>query len=187
MKKILVVIDCQKDFIDGALANTEAQNKVPNIVQKIEEFDGDAIIYTLDTHDENYLESKEGQHLPVMHCVRGTDGWQLNDDIAAAIEGAVNREILINVDEKPTFGSFALPILVKNVVGEDDFEITMVGFCTDICVISNALILKASYFNQGEIYVDASCCAGVTVESHNAALKAMEMCQINVINKEEEE
>jgi nicotinamidase-related amidase len=186
MKKILIVVDAQNDFIDGALANNEAQDRVPNIVQKIEEFDGDAIFYTLDTHDETYLNTKEGEHLPIMHCIRSTEGWELNYDVAAAIEGAVNRNILINVVEKYTFGSLALPVLVKRVVGEEDFEIQIVGFCTDICVIANALILKTSYYNQGEIYVDASCCAGTTVEAHNAALAVMESCQINVINKEEE-
>jgi nicotinamidase-related amidase len=182
MKKILIVIDCQKDFIDGSLSNEEAQKKVPNIVKKIEEFDGDAIIYTLDTHEENYLETKEGEKLPVAHCIRNTEGWMLNDAIADAIDKKVKEGTTVDVVEKPTFGSFELPIEVRALVGNDEFEAEFVGFCTDICVVSNALILKAAAFETGNIYVDGTYCAGVTPESHHAALLTMQMCQINVSN-----
>ena len=184
MKKVLIVIDCQKDFIDGSLANPEAQEKVPNIVKKINEFNGDAIIFTLDTHEENYLETKEGKNLPFVHCVKGTEGWELNDDIATAINEAVKRGVTVDVVEKPTFGSFNLPLRVKNIVGDEEFEAEFVGFCTDICVVSNALILKAAAYEIANIIVDASCCAGVTHDSHRAAITAMEMCQITVVNKD---
>lgn len=181
MKKILIVIDCQKDFIDGSLANPEAQKKVPNIVKKINEFDGDAIIYTLDTHSEDYLETKEGEKLPVVHCVEDTDGWALNDDIATAIDSAVKRGMTVDVIKKPTFGSFELPLSVKDIVDGDEFEAEFVGFCTDICVVSNALILKAAAYETATITVDSNCCAGVTPEKHEAALETMRSCQINVI------
>lgn len=181
MKEILIVIDCQNDFISGSLANEEAQKKVKNIVRKIDTFNGDAIIYTMDTHEENYLGTKEGEKLPVIHCVKGTEGWQLNTEIADAIDRAVKREVLVNVIEKPTFGSFDLPIAVKDVVGDEEFYAEFVGFCTDICVVSNALILKAAAFATGNIAVDASCCAGVTIAKHNSALDTMRSCQIDVI------
>lgn len=184
-KKILVLIDCQNDFIDGSLANPEAQKKVKNIVKKVDEFDGDAIIYTMDTHDENYLESAEGKKLPVTHCIKYTDGWILNDDIANAITRAVAREITVVVIQKPTFGSFDVPVEVKKIVGDDEADVEIVGFCTDICVVSNALILKAAAYEGVNITIDASCCAGVTVEKHRAALETMKSCQINVINEDE--
>ena len=183
MKKVLIVIDCQNDFIDGTLANPEAQKKVPNIVKKIDEFDGDAIIYTLDTHQDDYLETKEGKKLPYTHCVQYTDGWQLSDDIANAITRALGRGITVDTIEKPTFGSFDVPVEVKKLVGEEDFEAEFVGFCTDICVVSNALILKAAAYESANIIVDASCCAGVTVEKHNAALETMRSCQISVVGE----
>lgn len=182
-KKILVLIDCQKDFIDGSLANPEAQKKVKNIVKKVDEFDGDAIIYTLDTHEEDYLETKEGKLLPVEHCIEREDGWNLNDDIANAITRAVKRDIIVDVVKKPTFGSFQLPLEIKRIVGEEEFDVEFVGFCTDICVISNVLILKAAAYEIANITVDANCCAGVTVEKHLAALETMKSCQINVINE----
>lgn len=169
MKKTLIVIDMQNDFIDGALGTKEAQAIVPNVKKKIEEYKarGDEIIFTRDTHFENYLKTNEGKHLPVEHCIRGTHGWHISDDIG----NGVGYEVI----DKITFG--------YNGWGEYYFEeIELVGLCTDICVVSNALILKAA-FPDADITVDASCCAGVTPESHQAALTTMKMCQINVIGE----
>lgn len=181
MKKILVVIDCQNDFIDGSLRNEEAIKAVPNIVKKIESFKGDNILVTRDTHDANYLETAEGKKLPVVHCVNGTGGWYLNADIAKALhQKELREECLVGYLNKPTFGSFKLAEFIGAI--KDDLEIEFVGFCTDICVVSNALMVKAAVYDHAEISVDASCCAGVTPESHQAALTTMQMCQINIVN-----
>ena len=181
MKKILVVIDCQNDFIDGSLRNEEAIKTVPNIVKKIESFKGDNILVTRDTHDENYLTTKEGEKLPFVHCVNGTSGWYLNADIAKALhQKELREECLVGYLNKPTFGSFKLAEFIGSI--KDDLEIEFVGFCTDICVISNVLMVKAATYENAEIFVDASCCAGVSVERHNAALLAMKSCQINITN-----
>ncbi len=174
MKHILVVVDIQKDFVDGALGTKEAVSMIENAVKKIREFEGE-IFVTYDTHFENYMETAEGAKLPVPHCVKGTAGWELDKNIAKALEDKSFTSV-----EKLTFGSVELPELVKKTVGDEDFDITLIGLCTDICVVSNALILKAN-FPEKEIYVDASSCAGVTVDSHDAALTTMKMCQINVI------
>lgn len=174
MKHILVVVDIQKDFVDGALGTKEAVAITEPAAEKIEKFVGD-IFVTYDTHFENYMDSAEGKKLPVPHCIKGTEGWELDSKIAKALENKSFKTV-----EKLTFGSAELPKLVKDTVGEEDFDITVIGLCTDICVVSNALILKAN-FPEKEIYVDSSCCAGVTVDSHNAALTTMKMCQINVI------
>ena len=176
MKKILVVVDIQKDFVDGALGTPEAVAIIDNAVNKIENFDG-KIFVTFDTHSENYMETAEGKKLPVPHCIKGTDGWKLNDRISAAL---LNKGC--TAVEKLTFGSVQLPSLIKNEVGDEDFSIELIGLCTDICVVSNALILKAN-FPEKEVSVDASCCAGVTPATHNAALETMKMCQINVIGQ----
>ena len=173
MKKILVVVDIQKDFVDGALGTAEACAIVDNAVKKIQDFDG-KIFVTFDTHFENYMDTAEGKKLPVPHCIKGTDGWKLNDKISAALHNKGCTAV-----EKLTFGSIELPALIKEYVGDDDFSVELIGLCTDICVVSNALILKAN-FPEKEISVDSSCCAGVTPESHNAALTTMKMCQINV-------
>lgn len=175
MRKILVVVDMQKDFVDGALGSAEAQDIVDNVVNKINNFEGE-IIVTYDTHQENYMETREGKYLPVPHCIKDTDGWSLNEKVEKAILGKGVTRI-----EKPTFGSVELVDLLSDV-DEKDTEITLVGLCTDICVVSNAMLLKANY-PEMDITVDASCCAGVTPESHNAALTTMKMCQINVINE----
>ena len=175
MKKLLIVVDMQKDFVDGALGSKEAVAIVDNVVNKINTFDGD-IIVTYDTHSENYMETREGKKLPVPHCIKGTDGWELDKKVQSALDGKDYITI-----EKPTFGSVDLPQIIEENYG-DDVEITLVGLCTDICVVSNAMLLKASFI-ENEIYVDASCCAGVTPESHIAALATMKMCQINVINE----
>lgn len=165
MKKTLIVVDMQNDFIDGSLGTKEAQAIVGNVKKKIGEYQarGDEIIFTRDTHQEDYLETPEGKKLPVKHCIYGTKGWK----IAEGLE--VPEGIYI---DKPTFGWVRW--------NERSFEeIELVGLCTDICVVSNALILKAM-FPEAEITVDASCCAGVTPDTHRAALETMKMCQIQV-------
>lgn len=174
MKHFLVVVDIQNDFVNGALGTKEAVDIIDSCVNKIKNFDGE-IIVTYDTHSENYLNTKEGEKLPVVHCVKGTVGWELNEKVSKALE---NKNY--TVVEKPTFGSVELPDVIKNSAGENDFDITLIGLCTDICVVSNALILKANFLSS-EIYVDSSCCAGVSVATHNAALDTMRCCQINVI------
>ena len=174
MKKILVVVDMQKDFVDGALGTSEAVAIVDNVVNKIEKFDGD-IIVTYDTHFESYMETQEGKNLPVPHCIKGTDGWQLDSKVQAALANKAYRVI-----EKPTFGSTELPEYIKVNYSNTEVEFELIGLCTDICVVSNALMLKANFI-ESKVSVDASCCAGVTVDSHNAALTTMKMCQVNVI------
>ena len=178
MRKVLVVVDMQKDFVDGALGSNEAVAIVDNVVNKINEFDGE-IIVTYDTHQENYMETREGKYLPVPHCIKDTDGWRLNRKVLDAIN--LNIKKLNTSLEKPTFGSTEL-VEVFRGVDEKDTEVTLIGLCTDICVVSNAMLLKAN-FPEMNIVVDASCCAGVTVESHNAALTTMKMCQIDVIGE----
>ncbi len=173
MKKILVVVDMQKDFVDGALGSKEAVAIVDNVVEKIKEFDGD-IIVTYDTHPENYMETQEGKNLPVPHCIKGTDGWKLDAKVQAAVDKKGFKAI-----EKPTFGSTELPEYIKANYNPDDIEIELIGLCTDICVVSNALLIKANFL-ETKVSVDARCCAGVTPESHKAALATMKMCQVNV-------
>ncbi len=174
MKHFLVVVDIQNDFVDAALGTNEAVGIIPAASQKIKNFGGE-IFVTFDTHFENYLETNEGKNLPVKHCIKGTKGWDLNPEIAAAISGKEYTAV-----EKLTFGSTELPRLIEKAANGEDFDITLIGLCTDICVVSNALILKAN-FPEKEIIVDKSCCAGVTVDTHNAALKTMQMCQIKVV------
>ncbi|MBE6713752.1 MAG: cysteine hydrolase [Ruminococcaceae bacterium] len=177
MKHYLVIVDIQKDFVDGALGTAEAVSIIENACRKIKDFDG-RIFVTYDTHSDDYMKSAEGKKLPVPHCIKGTEGWELDRRIALALEGREFTSV-----EKPTFGSASLPVLIGIDSTEskaEDFDITLIGLCTDICVVSNALILKAA-FPEKEIYVDSSCCAGVTPESHDAALLTMKMCQINVI------
>ena len=174
MNHILIVVDIQNDFVDGTLGTPEAISIIDNSVNKIESFDGEIFI-TYDTHFPDYLSTSEGKKLPVEHCVKGTKGWELNEQITDALKSKKWTAV-----EKPTFGSTLLPKMIGELMGDKDFDITLIGLCTDICVASNALILKAN-FPEKEIYVDSSCCAGVTVDSHNAALTTMRMCQINVI------
>jgi nicotinamidase-related amidase len=167
----------QNDFINGALGTKEAVGIVDNVVDKIQNYDG-KIIATLDTHYRNYMETSEGQKLPVPHCIKMTNGWLLNEKVLNALSDK-DYETL----EKSTFAS---TILITDICriedNNDDIEIELVGLCTDICVVSNALLLKA-YFPEVKITVDASCCAGVTPESHNAALTTMKMCQIDIIGE----
>ncbi len=168
--RTLIVIDMQKDFVDGALGTKEAQAIVSNVRKKIQEYRsrGEQIIFTRDTHAKNYLETYEGRHLPVVHCVEGTAGWELD----RTLEVEPGKDIVIN---KPTFG-----FMGWNEYSFDEVEI--VGLCTDICVVSNALILRAVN-PEMEITVDAACCAGVTPETHRAALETMKMCQIKVVGE----
>lgn len=172
-KRFLVVVDMQNDFIDGSLGTKEAQAIVPSAVEKIRGFDGE-VLATLDTHGEDYLNTAEGKKLPVPHCIKGTDGFLPNEAVRKALEekGAVYIE-------KPTFGSFSLVDTIRKRVGNDDFSVTLIGLCTDICVVSNALLLKAAFYEQ-DIRVDPTCCAGVTPENHAAALTVMKSCQITV-------
>ena len=174
MKKILVVVDMQNDFIDGALGTAEAVAIVDAAAEKIKNFNGD-IFVTYDTHFDNYMDTQEGKKLPVPHCIKGTKGWELNSKIGAALKDKNYTPV-----EKLTFGSVDLPSLVKETIGDDSAEITLIGLCTDICVVSNALLLKANLLDA-EIFVDSACCAGVTPATHNAALDTMRCCQINII------
>ena len=180
-RKVLAVIDVQNDFITGSLRNEEAIKKVPNIVKKINEFDGDVIFYTMDTHAENYMETNEGKKLPVVHCVKGTEGWEIETSVKAALEEAKLRNIKVVCVEKPTFGSYDLVEEIKRISLWADLDIEFVGFCTDICVVSNALLVKAAFYEKAKISVIEDCCAGVTPETHFAACKTMQMCQIDVI------
>lgn len=176
VQKILVVVDMQKDFVDGALGSKEAIEIVDAVAQKIQSFDGD-IIVTYDTHPENYMQTQEGKNLPVPHCIKGTNGWKLDSKVEKALDNKTYKAI-----EKPTFGSIQLPEYIKANYNTDEIEIELIGLCTDICVVSNALVLKAN-FPEVKISVDAFCCAGVTPDSHKAALTTMKMCQVNVTNE----
>ena len=173
MEKILVVVDMQNDFIDGSLGTDEAVLIVDKVVEKIKNFDGD-IYVTFDTHFDNYMETSEGKNLPVPHCIKGTKGWELNEKVKNILETKEHTKI-----EKLTFGSTKLPEIIVQRYGETEKEIELIGLCTDICVVSNALILKAS-FKEDKISVDSSCCAGVTPESHKSAIETMKMCQIEI-------
>lgn len=180
--KYLIVVDMQNEFVDGTLGTKEAEKIVPGVAEKIRYFD-DKILYTKDTHENNYLETAEGKKLPVAHCIRGTKGWELVPEIQKLAEAAGNSEGA-NEIEKPTFGSVELgKLLARENEKEPIDSITLVGLCTDICVISNAMLIKA-FLPETPIIVDASCCAGVTPESHRQALAAMKVCQIEVINEE---
>ena len=162
MRNILVVVDMQNDFIDGSLGTKEAQAIVDNVAAEIANYDPADIFATRDTHPENYLDTQEGKNLPVVHCVK----------IAKALK---NAEII----DKPTFGSKILAEKIAAIAEKEDIEVTLIGLCTDICVVSNALLMKA-YLPEIPVRVIASCCAGVTPESHEAALKTMAMCQVKV-------
>lgn len=168
MKKTLIVVDMQKDFIDGALGTKEAVAIVDNVKKKIEAYRaaGDEIIFTRDTHQENYMETNEGRNLPVVHCIEGTEGWEIAKELEVGDAKVIN---------KPSFGY--MDWSKYNLE-----QVEMVGLCTDICVVSNALIIKATY-PEIDVTVDASCCAGVTPETHNAALATMKCCQVKVIGE----
>ena len=172
MQKLLVVVDMQNDFIDGALGTKEAVAIVPNVKAKIENFEG-TVLFTRDTHFENYMDTQEGKNLPVPHCIKGTKGWE----IRAELEVLRKTEAI----DKVTFGSSELPEVLAKLNAENPIEsITFVGICTDICVISNVMVTKA-FFPEIPVIVDESCCAGVTPESHKNALEAMKVCQVQVV------
>ena len=173
MRKLLVVIDMQKDFVDGALGTKEAVSIVPKVVEKIKSYNPSDVFATRDTHQEDYMDTQEGKNLPVPHCIEGTEGWEIDKEVAGVLSGAT----IIN---KPTFGSTVLADEIMQIANNEDIEIELIGLCTDICVVSNALILKAC-MPEVKISVDSSCCAGVTPDKHAAALETMRSCQINVI------
>lgn len=171
MKKVLVVVDMQKDFINGALGTKEAEAIVDSVVETVKYFEGE-VIFTRDTHTENYLGTQEGKNLPVPHCIKGTDGWKLDRKLECL------RTDTMKIFDKPTFGSMALADYLK---AKKELEsVTLIGLCTDICVISNALLIKAA-LPETEIRVIEKCCAGVTPQSHKNALEAMRMCQIKIV------
>ena len=171
MKKLLVVVDMQNDFIDAALGTEEAVSIVPFVVNEIRSGGYDKVIATMDTHEENYMETLEGHYLPVPHCIRGTDGWKIAPQVQEALD-----EVQAEIVEKPTFGSYALAERVFRLAPE---EIVIVGLCTDICVISNALLLRAGMY-QTKITVLADGCAATTPQKHIEALHIMESCQVEV-------
>ena len=172
--KYLVVIDMQNDFVTGSLGNPDAEKIIPKIIEKVNSFDG-KVVFTRDTHEENYLSTQEGRNLPVRHCIRNTEGWQLVPEL----EGLRLSKELPAFD-KPSFGSVKLAEFLSAAAGENKAEeIELCGVCTDICVISNALVLKA-FLPETPICLDASCCAGTTRENHENALNAMKMCQVKV-------
>lgn len=174
MQNVLLVIDMQNDFIDGALGTKEAVAIVPAVKKKIEGWDG-PVLFTRDTHFENYMETQEGKNLPVPHCIKGTDGWQIRPEL-----DALRRTEAI---DKLTFGSSELPAVLASLnEAEPIGAVTLIGLCTDICVISNAMLVKA-FFPELPITVDAKCCAGVSPATHDNALNAMEVCQIKVVNR----
>ena len=173
MQNILLVVDMQNDFIDGALGSQAAQAIVPYVVDQVKNFEG-TVLFTRDTHRENYANTQEGRNLPVMHCLRGTHGWQLHPNL----EALRKTEPI----DKVTFGAASLPAILSDLDDHDRISsITLLGLDTDICVISNALLIKA-FFPEIPIKVDAQGCAGVTLESHQTALKAMKACQIEILN-----
>ncbi len=175
MKKILLVIDMQNDFIDAALGTKEAVAIVENVKSKIKTYEKSNIFATRDTHEENYLETQEGKYLPVRHCIRGSEGWKIRKDIQELLNES-------NIYDKPTFGSVKLAQKVKELYENEkgELEVEICGLCTDICVISNALLLKANA-PEMKISLDPKCCAGVTPEKHNAAIEAMRSCQIQIL------
>ncbi len=174
MKNILIVIDMQNDFIDGSLGTKEAQKIVQNAVKKIKTFKGD-VFYTQDTHYASYLHSQEGKFLPVVHCIKNTPGWEIVPPVKEAVNGTIY--------EKTTFGSVDLATELKRINEKEPItSLTLIGLCTDICVISNALLFKA-FLPETAIYVDAACCAGTTPENHINALNIMKICQITIENE----
>lgn len=180
-KKLVVVVDMQKDFIDGALGSKEAVKIVDNCRKRLQKAsaDGDTVIFTRDTHGDDYMQTEEGKNLPVVHCIKGSAGWEIDSALAGVIPDA-------QIFDKETFGSRNLGEAAAELVNKGEVDsIELFGLCTDICVISNALLVKAFCPNT-PVYVDASCSAGVTPESHDTAIKAMESCQIHILGKGEE-
>ena len=181
MRRILIVVDMQNDFVTGALGSEDAQKILPGVRAKIDAYHKEdaEVIFTRDTHGEDYMQTNEGKHLPVPHCIKGTDGWQ----ICSALTDGLFAEKDYTVVDKPSFGYIGWrEVIAAQEADGSDLQIELIGVCTDICVVSNALNLKAA-FPEVEITVDASCCAGVTPATHHAALETMKMCQINVISE----
>lgn len=181
MRDILIVVDMQNDFIDGSLGTKEAQAIVPDVIDKIRRFDG-TVVYTRDTHEEDYLSTQEGKILPVKHCIEGTKGWEIPMEIKEAGYDKRAGVVLKSIYNKPTFGCVELAEDVLKWYAQDleeDAEIELIGLCTDICVVSNALLLKA-FLPCVKITVDSKCCAGVTPDSHNAALETLRACQVDI-------
>ena len=175
MNRYLIVVDMQNDFIDGSLGTKEAQEIVENVVKEAKEFQG-TVIFTQDTHEKDYLNTQEGQRLPVSHCIKGTAGWELCPALEE-VRDSLNSPVI----EKPTFGSVHLAEYLSGIhMTRPIDEIRLVGLCTDICVISNALLLKA-FLPEVKISVRKDCCAGVSPESHEAALVSMACCQIEIL------
>lgn len=174
-KKVLIVVDMQNDFIDGSLGTPEAKAIVPNVAKKIEWWNGD-ILLTMDTHDDNYLDTREGRYLPVRHCIQGHEGWPLDETVYYNIVDKFAAGFNINISEKDQFAHKDLWETVQSYK-----EIEIVGLCTDVCVVSNALLLR-TFLPETDITVDASCCAGTTPKAHQAALTVMKSCHINIIN-----
>lgn len=174
MKRILVVVDMQKDFVDGSLGTAEAQSILDRVREKIQSYPKENVYATLDTHQKDYLNTQEGRFLPVEHCIEGTEGWMLHERIRDLLTGAV-------IVTKPGFGSLTLAEMLKKENEKEPISLELIGLCTDICVITNALVLK-TFMPEVPISVDASCCAGVTPFKHEAALETMRSCQIEVVN-----
>lgn len=180
MSKLVVIVDCQNDFIDGALGTPEARAMIPRLVEKIKtENENTSFIFTADTHGEDYMNTSEGKNLPVSHCIHSTPGWEIPTCLTECFE---NSPVVI---KKPTFGSYKLMEFINDYLYTypEITTIEFVGICTDICVVSNVLMAKAAFYDKYEIVVDAKCCAGSTPERHKAALDTMKSCQINVINE----
>ena len=173
MRKLLIVIDMQNDFIDAALGTKEAVSIVDAVKEKIRSYPAGDVIATMDTHGENYMDTQEGKYLPVPHCIRGTEGWKIRPDIEELLKGA-------KIYEKPTFGSVKMAADLKALSEREEIELELIGLSTDICVASNAPLLKAA-MPEVKISVDPACCAGVTPEKHEAALETMRSCQIQVL------
>ena len=180
--KVLVIVDMQNDFIDGALGSKEAQAIVPKVCEKIKAFDG-IFMVTYDTHDADYLDTQEGKNLPIEHCIKGSLGWQLDATVVETInDKMLSGEYEMYEFEKQTFGSTELAEELAWLVAHEHIEeVVLIGLCTDICVISNAMLIKA-FLPETKITIDAACCAGVTPISSRNALEAMKMCQINIEN-----
>lgn len=173
MRNLLIVIDMQNDFIDGTLGTVEAQGVLDKVIHEIKMYPKENIFATRDTHPKNYMDTLEGKKLPVEHCIINTRGWEINDKVAEVLGDTPTID-------KPTFGSVVLADKILEISKKEEIEITLVGLCTDICVVSNALLLRAC-MPEVKIRVLSDCCAGVTPESHRAALTTMQMCQVDVI------
>lgn len=173
MRKILIAVDLQNDFIDAALGTKEAVAIVDKACQVINSYDEKSIIATRDTHGANYMETQEGKNLPVPHCIKGTDGWQINAKVQKALRGA-------KIIDKPSFGSVELAEYIRDLAAKEDISVTLIGLCTDICVVSNAMLIKA-FCPEIPVSVIASACAGVTPQTHDVALTTMKSCQIKVL------